>query len=109
MSLIFVPKIAKSYESMKLKVEEPIVKKVFSFGSGKYEKVANKVVPREVILWSDFELKKLTNLRAIGVTFKMCAKHLSRSANSCGSAVNTHNLYGKISSKRRELIEEAIV
>lgn len=109
MSLIFVPKIAESYESMKPKVEELVVKKIFSFGSGKYAPVATKVVPREVMLWSDFELKKLTNLRAIGVTFKMCAKHLSRSANSCGSAVDTHNLYGKISSKRRELIEEAVL
>jgi len=110
MSLIFKPKIAESYESMKPVVEkEGTTKRVFSFGSGKFSPKATKVVGREVLLWSDTELKRLTNLRAIGVTFKLCAKHLSRTANACASAVDTRNLYGDISAKRRELIEEAIV
>ena len=110
MSLIFVPKIAESYESIKpVVIEDVIPNKVFHFASGKYSPVATKVVGREVILWSKLDLQKLVNLRALGITFKLCAKHLSRSANSCGSAVNSHNLYSAIKSKRDELTKEALV
>jgi len=95
MSLIFIPKIAESY------------KKVFSFGSGKKGPKV-KVISREVILWPKNDLNKLVNLRAIGVTYKACGVILGRSANSCGSAIQTNNLYSAVQTKRNQLIKEAL-
>jgi len=95
MSLIFNPKIAESY------------KKVFSFGSGKKDPKL-KTLPIKPILWPEEDIDKLVKLRAIGVTYKACAKTLGRTANSCGSAVQTHDLYGAVLARRKQLIKEAL-
>jgi len=114
MSLIFTPKIAASYDSIKpLKVKVPTVavstaiKTAFSFGSGRLAPVVKRV-DREAMLWNDADLQKLIKLRAIGITFTVCAKHFNRSAAACGSVINTRNLYKDISKRREILMNEAL-
>ena len=111
MSIIFKSKIAANYDYLKPEKATAAVAKViktaFNFGSGKLGPVV-KTVAREVILWPQEDLDKLVRLRAIGVTFKVCGVKLGRSANSCGSAIQTKNLYSAVQARRNQLIKEAL-
>jgi len=112
MSIIFKSKIAENYDYLKPEKATAAVAKViktaFSFGSGK-RGPAVKTVPREtIIIWPKSDLAILVNLRAIGVTYKVCGVTLGRSANSCGSAIQTNNLYSAVQTRRDQLIKEAL-
>ena len=85
MSIVFKPKIK------------------FSFGSSRQGPVV-KNVPREQWHWSTKELKRVVSLRAIGVTYKECAKLIGRSQGAIISAVDTNNLYGAIAREKKGLI-----
>jgi len=87
MSIIFKPKIK------------------FSFGSGKLAKPV-KTVSREKWHWTTKELKKLTELKALGLSYVDIAKLIGRSANSCGTAMHTNNLKKVYKLRREKLIEE---
>ena len=111
MSIIFKSKIAENYDYLKPEKATAAVAKViktaFSFGSGKRGPVV-KTVPRETVFWAKKDLSILVNLRAIGVTYKVCGVTLGRSANSCGSAIQTNNLYSAVQTRRDQLIKEAL-
>ena len=85
MSIVFKPKIN------------------FSFGSGKSGPIV-KNVPREQWHWSTRELKRVVSLRAIGVTYKDCAKLIGRSQGAIISAVDTNNLYSAIAKEKEGLV-----
>ena len=85
MSIVFKPKIK------------------FSFGSSRQGPVV-KNVPREQWHWSTKELKRVVSLRAIGVTYKDCAKLIGRSQGAIISAVDTNNLYSAIAKEKEGLV-----
>jgi hypothetical protein len=85
MSIVFKPKIN------------------FSFGSSKAGPVT-KNVPREKWHWSTKELKRVVSLRAIGVSYKDCAKLIDRSQGAIVAAVDTNNLYSAIAKEKEGLI-----
>jgi hypothetical protein len=89
MSLIFKPKIN------------------FSFGSKSIGK-KNKTVSREKWHWSTKELKRVVNLRAMGISYKDCAELVGRSQSSIIAAVDSNNLYGAIAKQKESLIIEVM-
>jgi len=90
MSLIFKPKIN------------------FNFGTGKLSNCKTKTVKREIVHWSTKELNKLTDLKALGLTYIQIGKLLGRSANSCGTAMFTHDLKKIYKIRREKMIEDII-
>ena len=90
MSLIFKPKIK------------------FSFGAGKLSSVKTKNVPRELNPWTNKELNKLVELKALGLTYTAIGPILNRSPNSCGVAISDKNLISKYKKRRLELITEVM-
>ena len=89
MSIVFTPKIA------------------FNFGSGRVQPVKDKK-PKPMQYWSNVELGKLCDLRALGLSYSDCAKMLERSVSSCQSAVDERSLYIRIMRAREKLIENVI-
>jgi len=59
-------------------------------------------------MWSAEELDKLIAMRTLNMSYPKCGSALNRSANSCGSAVYTNNLYDKINKLRKRMIKEAV-
>jgi len=90
MSIVFTPKIS------------------FSFGSGKMEK--RNVAPKgpSPVYWSTTELNNLVELRAIGLSYKDCAKLLGRSQTACISACDGNSLHSAIGKRRQKLINEVL-
>ena len=88
MSIVFTPKIPKAF-SKQVKVKPKI----------------KRAVPT---LWSDSDIVRLINLRAIGVSFKACAPLLKRTMAACVTAVDSNNLYGAISARRNVLVKEIL-
>jgi|TARA_B110000902_G_scaffold110494_1_gene130449 hypothetical protein len=90
MSIVFTPKIS------------------FSFGSGKMEK--RNVAPKgpTAVYWSTTELNNLVELRAIGLSYKDCAKLLGRSQTACISACDGNSLHSSIGKRRQKLINEVL-
>ena len=89
MSIVFTPKIA------------------FNFASGRVEAVREKKV-KPIKYWSNIELSKLCDLRALGLSYSDCSKLLSRTKASCQSAVDERSLYIRIMRAREKLIENVI-
>jgi len=88
MSLIFTPKIPKEFSNQ--------------------VKVKPKVKRPPPIVWSDSDLTRLINLRAMGVSFKECGPLTDRTMSACVAAVDSNNLYGSISARRHVLIKEIL-
>ena len=78
--------------------------------SYRYEQVteAKKVYNDPKTRWIEKELDRLVALRAIGLSYKECAKYLHRTATACHSAVEYHKLGNAIAHKRAILINRAI-
>tara|TARA_R110000764_G_C10846989_1_gene364876 strand:- start:100 stop:423 length:324 start_codon:yes stop_codon:yes gene_type:complete len=101
MSLLFKPTIADTFEHIR-PVATINVK----------PQVAESEINKPLInsngylcgIWSSREINLLINMRALQLTYRECGKHLNRSTNSCGSAVQTHNLYKSIEDKKEILI-----
>jgi len=106
MSLLFKPTIAATFEHIKPVV--PVVKIKPKVIEPTIIKLVLDIDGRNQSAWSLHDLNILAHLRALGVTFVECGKHLNRSTNSCGSAVHTHNLYDAIKDKRKEIINGAL-
>lgn len=92
MSLMFKPQIPKS----------------FSFGSGRMQESKSKAVPVQTKSWTNKDLQKLVDLRALGCSFKDCGPLMDRSAAGVAACVNQNDLYSAISKKRKELIAQVI-
>jgi hypothetical protein len=77
--------------------------------SYRYEQVteAKKVYNDPKTRWIEKELDRLVAARAIGLSYKECAKYFDRTATACKSAVEYHNLYAAIAHKREILINRA--
>jgi len=97
MSLIFKPRIPES----------------FSFGGGRMQESKPKVVPPEAKpkvvppkakVWTNKEIQKLVDLRAMGCSYKDCGPLMGRSATGVATFVVHRDLYGVIAKKRKELI-----
>ena len=58
--------------------------------------------------WTDEELQKVVELRAIGISLADCAKELKRRLSTISSAIDYHDLYGRIAVKRRTLIDNVM-
>jgi len=89
MSIVFTPKIA------------------FNFGSGRVEPVRKKKA-QPLKYWSNVELGKLCDLRALGLSYRDCSEMLKRSVSSCQSAVDERSLYIRIMRAREKLIENVV-
>tara|TARA_B110000503_G_scaffold124909_1_gene191923 strand:- start:409 stop:687 length:279 start_codon:yes stop_codon:yes gene_type:complete len=87
MSLIFKPKIAKTF-----RVEKP--------------KLEQKVIKRPCKHWSTKELERMVNLRIAGVSYRHCAKLLDRGSSAIVSAIDYNDLYGKIAAGRKAKIDK---
>jgi len=85
-------------------VFKPTIPKEFS----PQVKVKPKVKRPVQVSWSNLDLVKLINLRALGVSFKKCGPLLNRSMAASVAAVDSNNLYGAISIRRNELIKEIL-
>ena len=88
MGIVFKPKIPKTFS--------PEVK------------VKPKVKRPAPTLWTDTDLMRLINLRALGVSFKECGPLLNRTMAASVAAVDSNNLYGAISTRRQVLIKEIL-
>ena len=71
-------------------------------------KVQPKVKRPVPALWTDTDIMRMVNLRALGVSFKSCGPLLNRSMAACVAAVDSNNLYGAISTRRNVLIKEIL-
>ena len=89
MSIVFKPKLT------------------FNFSSGKMQP-KTKTVRRETVYWKTTELNNLVELRAIGLSYKDCAKLLGRSQSSCVAAADANDLHTRISKKKKQLIDQAL-
>ena len=89
MSIVFKPKLT------------------FNFASGKLQP-KTKTVSRPTIYWKTTELTKLVELRAIGLSYKDCAKLLGRSQSSCVAAADANDLHSRIANKKQQLINQAL-
>jgi len=89
MSIVFKPKLA------------------FNFSSGKMQP-KTKTVSRQTIYWKTTELTNLVELRAIGLSYKDCAKLLGRSQSSCVAAADSNDLHTRITKKKQQLIDQAL-
>ena len=89
MSIVFTPKIA------------------FNFSSGRVEQVRKKKA-QPLKYWSNVELGKLCDLRALGLSYRDCSEMLKRSVSSCQSAVDERSLYIRIMRAREKLIENVV-
>lgn len=89
MSIVFKPKLT------------------FNFSSGKMQP-KTKTVRRETVYWKTTELNNLVELRAIGLSYKDCAKLLGRSQSSCVAAADANDLHTRISKKKKKLIDQAL-
>jgi hypothetical protein len=89
MSIVFKPKLT------------------FNFASGKLQP-KTKTVSRPTIYWKTTELNNLVELRAIGLSYKDCAKLLGRSQSSCVAAADGNDLHSKIAKKKKQLIDQAL-
>jgi hypothetical protein len=87
MSIVFKPKIK------------------FNFSSGMLTR-PTKVVAREKWHWTNKDLNRLTELKALGLSYVEISKLLGRSANSCGTAMHTNKLKSTYKLRRQKLIEE---
>ena len=93
MSIVFKPKIAESFRGA-----DPVV-----------VQVKKKPIPRGTSRpWSNKELSKLVELRAIGVSYLDAAKIMKRSQTTVISAVVYHDLYGTIETKRAAHIAKVL-
>jgi len=88
MSIVFKPKIK------------------FKFSSGTLTTKPTKVVAREKWHWTNKDLNRLTELKALGLSYVEISKLLGRSANSCGTAMHTNKLKNAYKLRRQKLIEE---
>ena len=84
----------------------PVIPKTYTHNV--WSKPKPKVKRAVAALWSDSDLMRLINLRAIGVSFKACAPLLKRTMAACVAAVDSNNLYGAISTRRNVLIKEIL-
>jgi len=88
MSIVFVPKIAYSFESLK-----PTV-------------IA--VNPKSDTFWTERELTLLVNLKAIGMSYKNIGKKLNRSQDSCSLTMIRNDLKGVYKDIRKQMINEVM-
>ena len=95
MSIVFTPKIAVSYAS--LKTEAPIV-------------VAPVPAKRAYVSnpWSEDEIDKMVQLRARGVSYRDIGKLLHRNRESCSNTISRLDLRDRYMLIRAELISEVM-
>jgi len=86
MSLIFKPKIPFGFRE---ETSEPLV----------------KPYREPQVKWSNREINQLVGLRAAGVSYVDCAKHMKRGHSSCASVIVHYDLYEDIATKRKQFIE----
>jgi len=74
------------------------------------KEIKSHITARESVTWSSEELRKIINLRAVGLSYKECSKYfIERSSGACSGIVQSQNLYDKIDKKRNQLIKEALI
>ena len=74
------------------------------------KEIKSHITTRESVTWSSEELRKIINLRAVGLPYKECSKYfIERSSDACSGIVQSQNLYDKIDKKRNQLIKEALI
>jgi hypothetical protein len=74
------------------------------------KEIKSHITARESVTWSSEELRKIINLRAVGLPYKECSKYfIERSSDACSGIVQSQNLYDKIDKKRNQLIKEALI
>tara|TARA_B110000908_G_C10127253_1_gene390466 strand:- start:135 stop:428 length:294 start_codon:yes stop_codon:yes gene_type:complete len=92
MSLVFTPKIPKNL----IPVKTP-------------DKAKGRRWPElKRNLWSQTDTNVLIGLRAVGVSYKDCAKILKRSHATCVGVIANGDLYAMINAKRKLLIDEVL-
>jgi len=85
-------------------VFKPVIPKAFST-QVKIKPKAKRPTP---VIWSDPDMVRLINLRAMGVSFKDCGPLLNRTMSACVAAVDSNNLYRAISTRRQVLIKDIL-
>jgi hypothetical protein len=85
-------------------VFKPVIPKTFS----KQVKVQVKVKRPAPKPWTNVDLMRLINLRAMGVSYKDCGPLLSRSMGACVAIIESNNLYGTISTRHHVLIKDIL-
>jgi len=88
MSIVFVPKIADSFSSLKPTVVE--------------------VKPKPDTSWTEKELTLLVNLKAIGMSYKNIGKKLNRSQDSCSLTMIRNDLKWVYKDIRKQMINEVM-
>lgn len=58
--------------------------------------------------WSDDDVETLIRLRAIGISYKDCGAILTRSPSTCVTAIAYGDLYARVSTARKKLIDAAL-
>ena len=97
MSIVFVPKIAYSFEAIKSVNPTIIVVQPLS-----------ETALREYNSWSVKELTIMVNLRAIGLSYRSIARHIHRSHDACALAFHRNDLTEIYQGIRAELVAEVL-
>ena len=85
-------------------VFKPVIPKTYTHNVW----VKPKVKRPTPVIWSDPDMVRLINLRAMGVSFKECGPLLNRTMSACVAAVDSNNLYRAIGTRRQVLIKEIL-
>ena len=94
MSIVFIPKIAFSFDTLKPTIVTA--------------KPKSEAALREYNSWTDKDLTLLVNLKAIGMSYRHIGKKLHRSQDSCSLAMSRNELKWVYKDIRRQLVEEVM-
>jgi len=96
-SIVFVPKIAYSFNAVK-PTNVPII----------MVKPLSEAALREYNSWSVKELTIMVSLRAIGMSYRNIARHIHRSHDACALAFHRNDLKEIYQGIRAELVAEVL-